>query len=329
MSPGIDVSHYHSWKGPRRSPWFGALAVARVSALQIFRRKLYWFALGLGLMIFLLYFALIYIAAQLESGAGNLEPGTPAATIGKSPANAALGPKNVPRERGNIRSWLLSQVNFSPQPGEQGDNGYLRFMERQSIVVIILLAFSGSLAVGSDYRQRSLAFYLSRRIDRRHYAAGKLLGLSIVIAALTVLPAIVLFLQYGMFTSSIDYWIEFWWIVPAVLGYGLVLCLVLGLVTITLSAYLQRTAPIAITCFSLFLMLNLIAPQLRERTGNAYWSLVDLWRDMRFAARYCFDPYCRPDDRLLGPWAIAILSVLCVACGAALFQRVRAVEVVE
>jgi ABC-2 type transport system permease protein len=324
MSAGIDTLHYHPWRGRLRPPWFGVWAIARVSALQIFRRKLYWLALGLGLMIFLLYFALIFIAAQLESGTGEITLGEPGARA--APATPA---KKVVDERRGIRNWLMTQVNFSPHPGERGDNGYLRFMERQSIAVIILLAFSGSLVVGSDYRQKALTFYLSRRIDRWHYVAGKLLGVSMAVSALTVVPALVLFVQYGLFTSSFDYWLEFWWIVPAILGYGVVLCLVLGLVVITLSAYLERTAPIAITCFSLFLMLSLIVSQLRERTGSIYWGLVDPWRDMRYAARYCFDPYCRPDDRRLGPWAIGILAALCAVCLVALFRRVRAVDVIE
>ena len=92
----------------------------------------------------------------------------------------------------------------------------------------------------------------SRGIDRRHYLLGKWLGLAAVISVLTVLPAIMLFVQYGMYRSNLDYWLEYWWMPLTICGYGLVMCLVLGLSVLALSVYLRRTAPIAITCFSLF-----------------------------------------------------------------------------
>ena len=319
---GIDRAHYHGWSGTPRSPWYGSLAIARVAVLQVLRRKMYWFAIGLGLMVFLLFFFMIYLAAQIDSGAVGLRPldddGRPTARAGNQ-----RGPQ------GRLGAELLRRVSFSPQPGERGDNGYLRFMERQSLIVIILLAFSGSLVVGADYRHRALPFYLSRGIDRRHYIVGKWLGISAAICMMTVLPALALFVEYGVYTTGFDYWIEFWWIVPAVLGYGLVLCIVLGLITMTLSAYLQRTAPIAISTISLFSMLWTIGMQMADMTESRHWRLLDLWRDMRYSARWLFDPYRRGEDVQLGPIATAILAGVCVVCLVALFHRVRAVDIIE
>ena len=55
---------------------------------------------------------------------------------------------------------------------------------------MILLAFSGSLLVGTDFRNKSLPFYLSRRVDRRHYIVGKLLAISVIVSLLTTIPAL-------------------------------------------------------------------------------------------------------------------------------------------
>ena len=104
---------------------------------------------------------------------------------------------------------------------------------------------------------------------------------------------------------------------------------VLSILLVTLSAYLQRTAPIAITWSSLFLMLVVIARQMFEVTGNSNWLLLDPWRDMRYVGRYCFGYFPRAEDRELGMRALAILSVVCGTCLVALFYRVRAVDVVE
>lgn len=292
----LDTAHYHGWNGRLRSPWLSSLAIVKVALLQVFRRKSYWVVIGLGLLQFVVFFAIIYAVTQL----------------------------------GAFKSRVLERLNFVAEPnGDVENNGYLMFMERQSLVVMMLLAFAGSLLVGADFRLKSLPFYLSRRIDRRHYIAGKLLAVSAIVALLTVAPALILYLEYGAFTSSFEYWIENWKLVLSILGYGLVLCTVLSITLVTLSAYLQRTAPIAITWSSLFFMLAVIARQMRDVTGNPNWLLLDPWRDMRYVGRYCFGYFAGHEDQELGMKALAILSAVCAACLVALAYRVRAVDVVE
>src|SRR5690606_15546655 len=143
--------------GRLRSPWLSSLAIVKVALLQVFRRKSYWVVIGLGLLQFVVFFAIIYAVTQL----------------------------------GAFKSRVLERLNFVAEPnGDVENNGYLMFMERQSLVVMMLLAFAGSLLVGSDFRLKSLPFYLSRRIDRRHYIVGKLLAVSAIVALMTVIPAL-------------------------------------------------------------------------------------------------------------------------------------------
>ncbi len=292
----LDSAHYQGWEGRLHSPWRGSLAIVKVALLQVFRRKSYWVVIGLGLLQFIVFFAIIYAVTQL----------------------------------GAFKEQILERLNFVADPTSDAErNGYLMFMERQSLVVMMLLAFAGSLIVGSDFRMKSLPFYLSRRIDRRHYIVGKLLAVGTIVALLTVAPALLLYLEFGAFTSSFDYWLDNWRLVLSILGYGLVLSTVLSILLVTLSAYLQRTAPIAITWSSLFFMLVVIARQMKEVTGNINWLLLDPWRDMRYVGRFCFGYFPGHEDQALGLKALAILSAVCLVCLVALVRRVRAVDVVE
>ncbi len=295
---GIDVAHYHGWHGRLHSPWWACLAIVRVALLQVFRRKLYWIVIGLGICQFLVFWVIIYAITQA-----------------RIPPQAQQG--------------LYEVFGFSPVPVDGEESGYIRFIEQQSMVVMILLAFSGSLVVGSDFRLKSLPFYLSRRIDRRHYIVGKLLAVSAVISLLTTVPALLLFFEYGMFTASLNYWIENWDIAVSVLAYGLVLCVVLSILLVTLSAYLQRMAPIAITWSSLFVMLGRMGTFLRDQTDYAYWKLIDPWYDIRLLGKLCFGRFRNDEELSLALWALAILSTVCVLSLVALVHRVRAVEIVE
>ena len=295
---GIDNAHYYGWEGKLHSPWWATLAIVRVALLQVFRRKSYWLVIGLGIFQFLIFWAIIYVLTQA-----------------RLPAEAQR----------DLYQWF----GFSPTGDAVDENGYIRFMQQQSVVVMILLAFSGSLLVGADFRLKSLPFYLSRRVDRRHYIVGKLLAVSTVISLLTTLPALILFVEYGMFTPSTGYWTEHWDIVLSVLAYGLTLCVVLSIPLVTISAYLQRMAPIAITWSTLFVMLGRLGSYMREATDNVYWSLMDPWLDIRLVGKLCFGSFRDEEEFSMAMAAALMLGVVCAVCLVALVHRVRAVDIVE
>lgn len=293
----IDVARYHGWTPTTVGPWRAALAIVRVSLLQIFRRKSYWIVLALALSNFLAFWTLIWIVTQV---------------------------KDVPPE---ARQRMLEFLGFSPHTRPGRDNAYIMFMASQSRVVTILLAFSGSLLVGADFRDNAMAFYLSRRIERRHYIAGKLLSVAALVALLTTLPALLLFFEYGMFTSSLEYWRSQWRVPVGVLFYGAVLASVLSVLLVTLSAYLQRMAPIAITWASLFVMLPVVRLLMREK--SIHWGLIDPWRDMHYVGRLAFGQFRSDEHRQFAWWAAGVLAAVMLVCLVALVRRVRAVEVVE
>ena len=68
-----------------------------------------------------------------------------------------------------------------------------------------------------------------------------------------------MFLEFGLFTSSLDYWKDNWQVVPAILGYGLVLGGAMAIWSVALSAYLKKLVPIAVTWSSLFVLLSRLA----------------------------------------------------------------------
>jgi hypothetical protein len=298
MTKNLDQAHYHGWHGKLQSPWWGCLAIVRVALLQVLRNKAYWLVLGLGTLRFLAFWSIIYAVTQLT-----LPP--------------------------DARKFFLKQFGFSSDVDANQDNGYITFIQGQSAIVMILLAFSGSLLVGSDFRLKALPFYLSRRIDKRHYIIGKLLAVSAVVALLTVIPALLLFVEYGMFTASTAFWVDNWQVAVSVLAFGMVICTVNSILLVTIAAYLQRIVPITITWASIFLLLGRIGDSLVPVTDSEYWRLLDPWRDMRLVGQLCFGTFRRQIDEELAWWALGILTTVCALALVALVHRVRAVDIVE
>jgi len=298
---GVDLAHYHGWQGRLHSPWWSCVSLVRVALLQVFRRKGYWVILALALLNFLFFLTVIYLSTQLP----------PQFQVWMS------------------RDAFLRRIGFQAVPDEGGRNGYIEFMQRQSVVVMILLAFAGSLLVGADFRQGALPFYLSRGIGRAQYILGKILAISALVGTVTVLPALGLFLAYGLFSETWDYWWDNWLLVPGILGYGAVLSLTLSIILVTLAAYLQKMAPIAIVWSSFFVLLRMLARVLARDGDSRYWNLLDPWQDMRYVGMWCFGRWQSPQDAELTPYALTLLLVVCGLMLAALAVRVRAVEVVR
>ena len=295
----LDQARYHGWEDRRlQSPWMACLAIVRVALVQVFRNKAYWVVLALGSLRFLAFWSIIWAVTQLP----------------------------LPEDMNNM---FLKEFGFTAGNDVDQNNGYMRFMEGQQIIVMILLAFSGSLLVGSDFRLRALPFYLARRIDRRHYIVGKLLAVSSIIMLLTVVPALLLFLEYGMFTASTQYWIDNWQIPLAVLASGFVLCVVNRILLVTLSAYLQRIVPITITWATIFLLLGSLSGYLRRATEDERWRLMDPWWDMRIVGRMIFGSFRSEVEAELAVWATLLLVGVCSVALVALVHRVRAVDIVE
>src|SRR5262245_61380279 len=135
----FESAGYRAYEGERRSAWWGCFPIVRTGLAMILRRKLFWGLIGLGLVNFLFHFAFIYLKATL-----------------------AVQNKAVAGFLDNYRVTGTGQA-------------YADFMTAQASITALLLAFAGSILIGNDYRQGGLTFYLSRRIDRRQYVAGKLL----------------------------------------------------------------------------------------------------------------------------------------------------------
>lgn len=283
---------YRTWDGERRSAWWSCLSLVRVGLSLMFRRWIFWILIGLGLMNFLFHFTFIYLKATL--------------TV----------------QNGDFGRFL---DNFKVTG--TGD-AYADFMFAQATICALLLAFAGSTLVGSDYRQGGMIFYLSRGIGRWHYIFGKLLTIAAVVTLVTTLPALVLYVEYGTFSNSLDYFFENPRIAGGILGYGAVLAIVQSLMVFAIAAWVPRTVPLVMTWLGVFVLLKGLAEAMRSIDGNRMWLLLGFWDDMHRVGRWCFGSLkeSRPPTLVQ---CLVVLGSLCVVSLLLILRRVRAVEVVS
>jgi len=286
-------SGYRDWSGRLRPAWWACWPIAWTGVLLVLRRKLFWLLLGLALLDFLFFFATIYLKAQV------------------SVQNPAVGA---------FVNQVLSSVTGAGKT-------YRDFMFAQGTVTMLVLAFAGELLVGGDYDQGGLTFYLSRAVGRRHYVVGKLLAIALLVTMTTAIPALILFVEYGVLTNSMAYFRENWRIVLGILGYGAVMAVSLSLLLFALASWLHKSVPLVMSWACIFVLLPAVGEILRHTYDDRRWRLLMFWRDIRLLGSWCFDALSDNDMQLLtgAVWVVLAVWVVCIL---AIIPRVRAVRVV-
>lgn len=286
-------SGYRDWSGRLRPAWWACWPIACSGVRLVLRRKLFWLLLGLALVDFLFFFAMIYLKAQV------------------SVQNPTVGA---------FVNQLLSSVTGAGKT-------YREFMFAQGTVTMLVLAFAGELLVGGDYDQGGLTFYLSRAVGRRHYVLGKLLAIALLVTMTTAIPTLILFVEYGLLTSSMAYFQENWRIVIGILGYGAVMAVSLSLLLFALASWLHKSVPLVMSWACIFVLLPAVGEVLRQTYDDRRWRLLMFWRDIRLLGSWFFGALSDNDTQLL-PGAVCVVLAVWVVCILAIIPRVRAVRVV-
>jgi len=288
----IELTGYRGWEGKPRGSWRSVWAIVRSGVLMILRRWVFWLLIGLGLLNFIFNFAFIYLKATLT-----------------------------------VQNEGMAQFLDNYQVTGTGE-AYANFMQAQASITALLLAFAGASLIGADYRQGGMVFYLSRRIERRHYIVGKLLTVATIVTMITTLPALLLFAQYGVLSKSLDYFIDNPRIIAGIVGYGAVLAIVQSLLLFAVAAWVHRAVPLVMCWLGIFVLLEALGSAAREINDNRTWLLLGIWRDMHRLGEWCFGAReaSRPPT---SAQCAAVLAGVCVVCLIVIVRRVRAVEIVR
>src|SRR5205823_3793311 len=125
----------------------------------------------------------------------------------------------------------------------------------------------------------SLPFYLAKPVSRWHYLAGKALAVAVFVNLLTTLPALVLFVQFGLL-SGWDYFADKALLALGIVAYGAVLTASLSTVLLAAAMWLRKTVPLVMVWTTLFFFCRVVTEVLvRGLSFDKHLRLFDLWND--------------------------------------------------
>jgi ABC-2 type transport system permease protein len=307
-----ELLHYRPWRGEFRSAALSVWPIARVALMSLFRKWLYWIIYVLGLLIFLMFFFGQYLLSWAESQVGEVE--VPVGGWGR------IDPRHLIQLFGE-----LLRLDGSPKE-------YHNFFSYQGYMVMIVLALAGSVLIGNDLRFGSLPFYLSKPLSRWHYLLGKGLAVAVFVNLMTTIPAVILFVQWGMLKSWY-YLYERSDLLLGIVAYGAVLTVTLTLLLLAMATWLRRTVPLIMTWTTLFLFCRLLSGALVEGLGfSPRWRLIDLWNNTYLVGGVCLgrDPTrIRFGHHPSWQESALVLGGVSLLCLIYLIRRIRAVEIVR
>jgi ABC-type transport system involved in multi-copper enzyme maturation permease subunit len=307
---GVTLLHYRPWRGHFRAAAWSVWPIARSAVWMTFRRKLFWGLYALGLLIFFMFFFGQYMLAWAQTQ-------TEERTV----------------RVGMVRTDPHRIIELLREMLHLNGSGYTyrNFFWYQGYMVMILLALAGSVVVGNDFQFGSLPFYLSKPLGRWHYLLGKCLAIAVFVNLMTTLPALVLYVQYGLLDSW-SYFTGSGRLLAGILGYGLLLTVSLSLMLVAAASWLRRTVPLIMTWATLYFFFPFFARALVD--GFHYsprWRLIDLWNDAYLVGNYFLgmaSDTIRGSQPAVGEAGLVLggLSLLCLIY---LSLRIRAVEIVK
>ena len=201
------------------------------------------------------------------------------------------------------------------------------FLSGQIGFAILLAVFGGSGLVANDLRTGAILVYLSRPLTRRDYVLGKLGVMMVLTAAVTLVPAVLLYLVAFTLAPDIFRTWENAWILPAVVLQATLVSLTISLLILAISA-LSRSARIAGLGLVMFAMgSEMLRAVLRKLLRVPETGLVSIQADLKAIGGALFGNVTRG---LPPGWVLPAIVLVLVgaACLLILRKRVRAVEVI-
>jgi ABC-type transport system involved in multi-copper enzyme maturation permease subunit len=299
--------HYRPWRGDFQHTGYTVWPIARIALWMILRRKLFWGLYTLGLLIFFMFFFGQYLLAWAESQVAE-------ETVRVGLVRAQPG-------------WFIHYLRDILKLNGSADT-YRNFFWYQGYMVIILLALAGSILVGNDFHFGTLPFYLAKPLGRWHYLLGKCLAVAVFVNLMTTLPALALYVQFGLLDSW-SYFAGSWRQLVGILGYGLLVTVALSLMLVATAVCLRRTVPLIMTWATVFFFLPLLSGAMVHGFHySAHWQLLDLWRDLYLLGN-AFLGGSQPAPLSELRLAALVIGVISLVCLIYLNLRIRAVEVVK
>jgi ABC-2 type transport system permease protein len=200
------------------------------------------------------------------------------------------------------------------------------FLNQQEPLVFFLTVYVGSGLIADDIRANALQLYLSRPITRTQYIAGKAAIVMAALAAVTLVPALLLFLLVPGFAGSMAFLQANLLLIPAILVYSVVQIALSAFLILALSSLSKSRWFVAILYAGLAFFTHAVFGVLGAAVDGSSFSWVSIFANVRQVGDVLFRIPPRHDTHPL--ISATVIALIIAASALVLRRRIRAIEVV-
>ncbi len=243
---------YRAWQGRRTGWWAPAAAIAttgiRLAWTSRWLRRAVFFAWSPALV-----FAASFFAFEQAVDEGRITSMVERAANGRNVDGIGL--------LGTVLANTLgTPSSLDPAASREEENAHTRrlvwsrlllaFMRApQAVLLTVVVGLVAPTLISRDLRARAWLVYFTRPVSRWEYIVGKILVLTTVVAAVTVLPALALWLAGVLVSPSVWVIVETWDLPLRIIGASVVLAIPTVLLAL---AFSSLTAESRIATFAWF-----------------------------------------------------------------------------
>jgi len=227
-----------------------------------------------------------------------------------------------------VQIWAAANVPGMSQIGALAvtPKMFRDFLNQQETVVFFITVYVGSGLIADDIRANALQLYLSRPITRTQYIAGKAAILMGTLAAVTVVPGLLLLLLVPAFAGSMTFLRDNVSLVASIIAYSVVQITLSAFLILAMSSLSKSRWFVAILYAGLAFFTHAVFGVLGAAVEGSAFSWVSIFANVRQVGDVLFRMPPRHDtDPAISALAIALILA---ASALVLRRRIRAIEVV-
>lgn len=195
-----------------------------------------------------------------------------------------------------------------------------------AFLIALVVIFGGSGLISNDLKHNALSFYLSKPISWMDYLIGKFIVLSVLLACITLIPGLLLYLEHVLLTDT-PFLKENFWVPFSIILYSVIIIVTTSLLMLLFSSLTKNSRYAIIGFCSVWFGLPVIHAILSEILPSSKVALVSIWALLDRLGMALFGMDSGYDIHWF--WTIIILLALSSFCIFILRQRIRAVEIVK
>lgn len=227
-----------------------------------------------------------------------------------------------------VQIWAAANVPGMSQIGmlAVSPRMFRDFLNQQEPLVFFITVYAGSGLIADDIRANALQLYLSRPITRTQYIAGKAAILMAALAAVTLLPGILLLLLVPAFAGSMTFLRENLSLIPSIAAYSVVQITLSAFLILAMSSLSKSRWFVAILYAGLSFFTHAVFGVLGAAVEGSAFSWVSIFANLNQVGDVLFRMPARYDTHPLISAAVIVLIVGISML--VLSRRIRAIEVV-